>query len=89
MFGIAYTAAAMPRVNSAPRIVPMSQYPPESWYSSSRRWVTVPSRVPPTVIFCNWARPWPRLVIDSLRVSLNRTGRPTSRASTPISSSSL
>ena len=36
----------------------------------------MPSRVPPTVIFCNWARPWPRLVIDSLRVSLNRTGRP-------------
>ena len=47
MLGMSYTAAAMPRVNSAPRIVPISQYPPESWYSSSRRCVTLPSRVPP------------------------------------------
>ena len=35
-----------------------------------------------------WARPWPRLVIDSLRVSVHATGRPSSLAKRPSSSSS-
>ena len=28
----------------------------------------------------SWARPWPRVTIDSLRVSVHRTGRPSSLA---------
>ena len=38
----------------------------------------VPSPVPPMVTSWTWPRPWPRLTIDSLRVSVHATGRPSS-----------
>ena len=31
MFAMSYTAEAMPLVNAAPRMVPISAKPPESW----------------------------------------------------------
>ena len=38
----------------------------------------LPSRLPPRVMCCTCARPWPRATIDSLRVSRQLTGRPSS-----------
>jgi hypothetical protein len=50
--------------------------------------VTVPSRLPPIVAYCTWARPWPITIIDSLRVSRQRSGVPVFLAMTPSSASS-
>ena len=50
--------------------------------------MTLPSRVPPIVTFWTWARPWPSAIIDSLRVSVQRTGRSSRLLSSPSTISS-
>ena len=50
--------------------------------------MTLPSRVPPMVAYCSWLRPWPMFIIDSLRVSRQRTGRPSAFEIGPSSISS-
>ena len=47
-----------------------------------------PSRLPPILTVCHWARPWTKAVMFSVRDSVQRTGRPTRRARSASSSSS-